>query len=225
MKHRKVFQTTSKPGLVRCSGSSMAETCLLAMRCPVFRGRDSSLGSHTELENLTGDAKGKGTSGDPVRLKVLMRRAGADCSVVATKWGNARGAKGAGHPRRDRWVNGKPEEPTGFGRRRQPSLGGTSRINREVYVRFCEGLGAKLPGPTRRNDRGDRGDVGIIRSPVRASIPPDCGGRGATRVPTATRNAINLTSLAALFNQAKRQVVPPGHGDGFVNEPRGEHDR
>jgi hypothetical protein len=32
---------------------------------------------------------------------------------------------------------------------------------------------------------GDRGDVGIIRSPVRASIPPDCGGRAVMRVPTA----------------------------------------
>src|SRR5262252_1012779 len=39
--------------------------------------------------------------------------------------------------------------------------------------------------PAVRNDRGDRGDVGIIRSPVRASIPPDCGGRLATTVPTA----------------------------------------
>jgi hypothetical protein len=29
--------------------------------------------------------------------------------------------------------------------------------------------------PAVRNDRGDRGDVGIIRSPVRASILPDCG--------------------------------------------------
>jgi hypothetical protein len=30
--------------------------------------------------------------------------------------------------------------------------------------------------PAVRNDRGDRGKVGIIRSPVRASILPDCGG-------------------------------------------------
>ena len=37
--------------------------------------------------------------------------------------------------------------------------------------------------PAVRNDRGDRGDVGIIRSPVRASILPDCGGRGAILVP------------------------------------------
>jgi transposase InsO family protein len=29
--------------------------------------------------------------------------------------------------------------------------------------------------PAVRNDRGDRGDVGIIRSPVRASILPDFG--------------------------------------------------
>jgi len=34
--------------------------------------------------------------------------------------------------------------------RRQPSLGRTSRVNREVYARFCERLGAKLPGPTRQ---------------------------------------------------------------------------
>src|SRR5260370_39509128 len=32
---------------------------------------------------------------------------------------------------------------------RQPSRGGTSRMNREVHVRFCEGLGVKSPGPTR----------------------------------------------------------------------------
>jgi hypothetical protein len=41
----------------------MAETYLLAMRCPVCRRRDSHLGFRTELENLVGDAKGKGPSG------------------------------------------------------------------------------------------------------------------------------------------------------------------
>src|SRR5262249_31207010 len=33
--------------------------------------------------------------------------------------------------------------------RRQPSCGDTSRMNREVHVRFCEGLGVEFPGPTR----------------------------------------------------------------------------
>jgi hypothetical protein len=42
---------------------SMEDTCLLTMRCPVYRRRDSHLGSYTELETLTGHGKGKGTSG------------------------------------------------------------------------------------------------------------------------------------------------------------------
>jgi hypothetical protein len=46
-------------------------------------------------------------------------------------------------------VNGQPEELAGFGRRRQLSLGDTSRMNREVHVRICERLGVKFPGATR----------------------------------------------------------------------------
>ena len=46
-------------------------------------------------------------------------------------------------------VNGQPEELEGLDGRRQPSLGGTSRISREAYVRFCERLGVKSPGATR----------------------------------------------------------------------------
>jgi hypothetical protein len=68
-----------------CPGKSMAETCLLAMRCPVYRQRESHLGFCTELENLAGDGKGKSTSGRTVRLKVPTRQSGADCSVVAMK--------------------------------------------------------------------------------------------------------------------------------------------
>ena len=78
-----------------------------------------------------------------------MRRPGADSSVVAVTWGNAHRAKGGGHPRRNQRANGRPEEPIGFDGRRQPSVGGTSRMNREVHVRFCERLGVKFPGPTR----------------------------------------------------------------------------
>src|SRR5215471_10354422 len=79
------------------------------MRRPVYRRRDSHSGSLTELENLSGDDKGKGTSGETARPKVSMRQPGADCSVVAMKRGNARGAKGAGHRRWDR-INRQREE-------------------------------------------------------------------------------------------------------------------
>jgi hypothetical protein len=40
-----------------------------------------------------------------------------------------------------------------FNGRRQPSCDGTSRISREAYVRFCERLGVKFPGPTRPDRR------------------------------------------------------------------------
>src|SRR3974390_1940361 len=40
-----------------------------------------------------------------------------------------------------------------FNGRRQPSRGGTSRMTREYQVRFCERLGVKFPGPTRRVSR------------------------------------------------------------------------
>ena len=43
--------------------------------------------------------------------------------------------------------------------------------------------------PAVRNDREGRGNVGIIRSPVRASTLPDCGGRSVMSVPTASRKA------------------------------------
>jgi hypothetical protein len=39
----------------------------------------------------------------------------------------------------------------GFGGRRQSSVSGTSRMMREYQVRFCERLGVKFPGPTRRS--------------------------------------------------------------------------
>jgi hypothetical protein len=105
----KRLPVTSKPESHYCSGKSVAETYLLAMRCPVYRRRDFHSGSFTELENLFGDAKGKSTSGEPARLKVPMRRSGADCPVVAMRRGNARGAKGVGHRRWER-ANWKQEE-------------------------------------------------------------------------------------------------------------------
>ena len=52
----------------------MEETYVLAMRCPVYKRRDSNPGFRAELENLAGDGKGKGTSGSTARPKVPMRQ-------------------------------------------------------------------------------------------------------------------------------------------------------
>ena len=47
-------------------------------------------------------------------------------------------------------VNGQPEELAGPDGRRQPSMGGTSRVSREAQARICERLGVQSPGPTRQ---------------------------------------------------------------------------
>src|SRR4051795_10886427 len=101
MRHRNRSSDGIKTGRPSRSGKSMAVTYLLAMRCPVYRQRDFHLGFDTELENLMGGAKGKGTSGSPARPKVPRRQSGADCLVVAMKRSNIRRAKGAGHSRHD----------------------------------------------------------------------------------------------------------------------------
>ena len=135
-KRRNGSTTTPKPGSPLCPGSSMEGTYLLAMRGPAFRRHDSYLGFRTELENRVGDDKGKGTSGDPMRPKLPRHRSGAHCLVGARKRGNARGAKGAGHPGQD-GVNGKPEELLSWRSSAGLPRGGTSRMNREIHVRIC----------------------------------------------------------------------------------------
>src|SRR5262245_11991923 len=79
-----------------------------------------------------------------------MRRLGADCSVVVTKRGNARGAKGAGHRHELGSTGSYREEPECFSGRRKTSCDGTSRMTRECHVRICERLGVRFPGPTRQ---------------------------------------------------------------------------
>ena len=146
---------TSKPGVsLHCSGNNGdgGNSRLLSMWCPVHRWRDSMPGSGTELENLVGDDKGKGTSGSPARPKVPIRRTGAHCPVVAGKRGNTRGAKGTGQPGRD-GVNEQSEELLVLTEGGSLLWVGTSRMNREVHVRICERLGVKIPGPTRRCDQ------------------------------------------------------------------------
>jgi hypothetical protein len=54
-----------------------------------------------------------------------------------------------------------------FSGRRQPSCGGTSRISREAYVRFCERLGVKFPGPTRHQRPVDTSPA-VAQCPLRS---------------------------------------------------------
>src|ERR1700738_1505704 len=72
--------------------------------------------------------------------------------------------------------------------------------------------------PAVRNDREGRGNVGIIRSPVRASTLPDCGGREVTRVPTATgaswAHSLNLSRANAFFADRHAFSADPSGNNG-----------
>src|ERR1017187_801573 len=80
-----------------------------------------------------------------MRPKVAMLTSGMDRSVVAMKRGNARGARGAGHPLYDPFIvaNRQRDEPLGCSGGRQPSSGGTSRMTGDRLVRICEGCALK----------------------------------------------------------------------------------
>src|SRR5689334_3683282 len=94
----------------------------------------------------------KAQAAETARPKVPMRRPGADCLVVVMKRGNACGAKGAGHRRRE-GANWRQDELQFSAEGGSLRFGGTSRMTRECQVRICERLGAKFPGPTQRMGR------------------------------------------------------------------------
>src|SRR6266478_3795420 len=101
-----------------------------------------------ERENLAGDAKGKSTSGSNREAESTdaPERGGLPRSsdeVGQCPWSEG----GASSLSAGQLV--KPGGARRFSGRRQPSCGDTSRMNREVQVRICEGLRVEFPGPTR----------------------------------------------------------------------------
>src|SRR6516165_331742 len=59
-----------------------------------------------------------------------------------------------------------------------------------------------------RNDRGDRGNVGIIRSPLRASILPDLSGRSAVQFAAMqNRRCGRVRSSAGEEHMRRREFI------------------
>ena len=75
----------SKPEGDPSSGISSGDVLILTERHPACRRREARPGSCMERENLTGDDKGKGTSGSNRETESTDAPLGADCFVVALK--------------------------------------------------------------------------------------------------------------------------------------------
>ena len=75
------------------------------------------------------------------------------------------------------------------------------------------------------NDRGDRGDVGIIRSPVRASILPDLvPERDAGRV-GGDEAAVGDRDPVRVARQIGQHLLGPGERPLAIDEPLGPMQR
>jgi hypothetical protein len=128
----------SKPGVDPSSGISSEDVLIPTERHPACRQREARSGSGTERENLAGDAKGKGTSGSNREAESTdaperdgLPRSSDEAGVMLVERRGRVIDIGSGQLRSG---NGRRRSPMNNGRR-QPSRGGTSRMNREVHVR------------------------------------------------------------------------------------------
>ena len=80
---------------------------------------------------------------------------------------------------------------------------GRSRLIRQPSSRTRE-------NPAVPNDRGDRGNVGIIRSPVRASILPDHKGHSGLRYQRGVDERM-LTFLLQMLRRINCAIKPANH--------------
>jgi hypothetical protein len=100
-------------------------------------------------------------------------------------------------------VNGKPEELADSGARRQPSRGGTNRMNREVQVRICEWLGARFPGANAA--------VGVL---VKTDETPMNGDTNGSRTAICRETWRELVAVGQRLGVAPHASVPRCQRDG-----------
>src|SRR3954447_7480014 len=82
----------------------------------------------------------------------------------------------------------------------RPRLDNKSRVNREIYARFCEGFSVQLPGPTRHRDGFA---VWAKRLEEGTYALPFCESGEVRREITAQELAALLSGID--LNQAKRR--------------------
>src|SRR6266853_6705492 len=143
-----------KPGGGHSSGISLGDALRLPKRHPAWRRREAQPGSCMARENLAGDAKGENAGGSKREAESTDAPERGGLPRSSDEVGQCPWSEGGGSSSLSAGQLVKPGGACNFSGRRQPSCGHTSRMNREVQVRICEGLSVEFPGPT-RHDRKD----------------------------------------------------------------------
>src|SRR5712672_2722767 len=136
-----------KPGGGHSSGISLGDALRLPKRHPAWRRREAQPGSCMERENLAGDAKGKSTSGSNREAESTDAPERGGLPRSSDEVGQCPWSEGGGLSSLSAGQLGQTGRSSTV--QRKAAAGDTSRMNREVQVRICEGLGVKLPGSTR----------------------------------------------------------------------------
>src|SRR5882757_620696 len=90
---------------------------------------------------------------------------------------------------------------------------GLSRLMRGKVLPYMPAFQPYRGKPAVRNDREGRGNVGIIRSPVRASTLPDCGGRAMKRTSLPLRRQNSVVYRMARCIKRDTKIWPSETGD------------
>jgi hypothetical protein len=104
-------------------------------------------------------------------------------------------------------INGRPEELDGPDGRRQPSMGGTSRVSREAQARIYERLGVKFPGATRpgvKRASSVRAPALVVHSSQPSSARRNAGHRFTPQRPRRTTRPGARTLVSTLVRPRPR---------------------
>jgi hypothetical protein len=162
--------------------------------------------SRRKEQQKLGTTRGSPRHSRTAKASRISRRDGeiAMCPGVGRRGRNKRGWPGTEEPGSEREPLGRSRTPPP--RRRIEESSARHRTGEPNWTRRCAkgrckpGVHRRMPGaglsdgctgkalsdrpafqpywgkPAVRNDRGDGGNVGILRSPLRATVLPDCGG-------------------------------------------------